>query len=260
MIEPLPRVTIFTDPLQLASAGAREFYARALRAQAGYRIFTCGLSGGTTPRTLFSQIAVQNESRRLPAGFWNSVHFFWGDEREVPPDHPDSNYRLARDELFQKLAIPPDNIHRIRPENGGASAAAEEYERELRRFFDAGTDAVPRFDLIFLGLGEDGHAASLFPGSSALQESKRWVTAAWVERLGTSRVTMTLPVLNHAACVIFLVSGKGKAQILRRVLCRNPGEDRLPAQAILPVSGELLWFVDRAAASDLPPTDASIEK
>jgi 6-phosphogluconolactonase len=252
MMQPLRKVTVFPDALRLAAAGTAEFYTRSLRARAGNGIFTCGLSGGTTPRTLFSQIAGQSESRGLPAGFWNSIHFFWGDEREVPPDHPDSNFRLAREELFRKVAIPAENLHRIRPEIGGASAAADEYERELKRFFDVGMEAMPRFDLIFLGLGEDGHTASLFPGSAALEESRRWVTVARVERLGASRITMTLPVLNHAACVIFLVSGKSKAPILRRVLCENPNAARLPAATIQPVEGELLWFVDQAAASDLP--------
>jgi len=253
MMSPPRSLHIYADPSLLAAAGSEEFYARALRAQAENRIFTCVLSGGTTPRLLFSRIADQNSSRRLPAGFWDSVHFFWSDEREVPPNHPESNFRLAREELFRRIDIPESNLHRIRPEKGGALAAAHEYELELKRFFDLREEQPPRFDLIFLGLGEDGHTASLFPGSAALPARSRLVTAVRVEKLHTFRITLTLAVLNHAACVIFLVSGQGKAAILRRVLGEKPTGASLPAQEVQPETGELRWFVDQSAASQLPP-------
>src|SRR5271166_3507679 len=162
---------------------------------------------------MFSLIAA-NASSSLP---WDQMFFFWGDERHVPPDDPDSNYRMAKETLLSKVPIPPDNIFRIPAENPDASAAAEAYEQALRKFFAVAPGELPRFDLILLGMGPDGHAASLFPETSALEEKSRLVVANWVEKLKTSRITLTLPVLNSARCVAFLVSGADKAAALHEV-------------------------------------------
>jgi len=245
---------IFADPESVAAAAAEEFFARSQRTLAQGRAFTCALSGGTTPRLLFAHLADRNRMSGLRADFWDSVHFFWGDERVVPPDHPDSNYRLAHEELIGRIHIPARNVHRIRAEFGAAAAAAE-YERELRAFFDAADARIPRFDLMYLGMGGDGHTASLFPHSEALREDTLLVAAPWVEKLDAFRITLTLPVFRHASCVAFMTCGQSKAEMLRRVLCSEPASDPLPAQLVRPHPGELLWLVDRAAASLISRTD-----
>jgi 6-phosphogluconolactonase len=177
--------------------------------------------------------------------------FFWGDERLVPPDDAESNYRMARETLLSKVPIPPANIFRVPTEDSDAQAVAESYEQTLRKFFHAGAGEFPRFDLILLGMGPDGHTASLFPESAALQEKSRLVVANWVEKLKTSRITFTLPLLNAARCVAFLVGGMDKATVLREVLeGKAPGE-KYPSKLVRPSDGKLIWFVDRAAASEL---------
>ena len=203
--------------------------------------FSVALSGGNTPRAVYSLLA--SEHQQLP---WDRIHIFFGDERHVPPDHPDSNFRMASESLLSKVPIPENNIHRIRAELE-ADAAAKEYEQELRDFFHLADHDWPRFDLIFLGIGEDGHTASLFPGSKALTEASRRVAANWVEKFQTFRITLTFPVLNHAAEVLFMVSGAGKAQILSEVV--RPGARKYPAQNIELQNGQLLWLVDQDAGS-----------
>ena len=179
------------------------------------------------------------------------IHFFWGDERHVPPEHPDSNFGAARAALLDHVPVPPENVHRVPAELPDADAAARIYEDELRRWLAPPPGQPPRFDLVLLGLGADGHTASLFPGSAALDETERWVVAPWIEKLAARRITLTLPVLNAAARVLFLVSGRDKAAALRAVLAgpRRPRE--LPAQAVAPHDGEVTWIVDREAASEL---------
>ena len=179
------------------------------------------------------------------------MHFFWGDERDVPPDHPDSNYRMAREALLGRIEIPKENMHRIRTESGPPLAAAAAYENELVEFFRLRSGQFPRFDLIFLGMGEEGHVASLFPHSQALQEKMRLVAAPWVAKFSSFRITLTLPVFNHAACIVFLVQGSGKSETLRSVFTESPQPIKLPAQAIQPETGELLWLADQAAAARL---------
>jgi len=244
-------IRVYGNPEALAASAAAEFFMRAKRSHAEGRIFSCALSGGTTPAFLFAQMSDPETLTRLPAGFWNSVHFFWGDERAVPADHPDSNYRLAREALLHKIEIPDENIHPIHPEAGPASMAAARYETELRSLFDLPTGDVPRLDLMFLGMGDDGHTASLFPQSEALYEKTGLVAAPWVNELGSYRITLTLPVINNAACVIFLVQGSSKAETVRRVLSEVPSPDQLPAQAVRPIAGELIWMLDQAAAAGL---------
>jgi 6-phosphogluconolactonase len=176
------------------------------------------------------------------------LHFFWGDERHVPPDHPRSNYRMAYETLFAPASIPGENIHRVCGEEPDAALAAEKYEQDLRAFFGLEAGQLPQFDCILLGLGSDGHTASLFPGTEALHETNRLVTANWVEKFKTYRITLTVPVLNHADLVVFLVSGAEKAEALKEVLQGDYRPDRFPAQLIRPGPEKLRWIVDREAA------------
>jgi 6-phosphogluconolactonase len=242
---------IYENPAVLAASAAEEFFSRALRAYEDQKIFGCALSGGSTPLLLFAKMSDPERLAWLPSGFWNSVHFFWGDERNVPPDHPDSNYRQAQECLLCKIDIPEENIHPIRPGSGSPSEAAVSYENELRRFFELRPGEIPRLDLIFLGMGDDGHVASLFPHSDVLKEKTRLVAAAAVAKTNACRITLTLPVLNNAVCIIFLIQGSGKAETLARVLTEDRHPDQLPAQAIQPGSGELIWLLDQAAAARL---------
>jgi 6-phosphogluconolactonase len=226
-------IQIFTDAEELARAAAEYFVARCGRSVA--------LSGGSTPKTMFEVLA-----RSLADQVeWSKVHFFWSDERHVPPDDPESNYRMANEALLSHVPVPAGNIHRIRCENPSAEEAASEYEQTL---IDVTGSALPRLDLVLLGLGADGHTASIFPGSEVLRETRRLVAAPWVEKLNTHRITMTLPLLNNAASVVFLVSGAEKAEIVREVL---EGEEKYPAQAVKPANGELLWMLDKDAAAKL---------
>jgi 6-phosphogluconolactonase len=248
---------VYLTPAELAASAAEEFFTRALRAHAKESIFCCALSGGSTPSLLFAQMSAPEMLVRLPEGFWNSIHFFWGDERNVPPDHSESNYRLARTSLFDKIDIPEENIHPIRVESVPASVAAVSYESELRQFFALRPGEIPRLDLIFLGMGDDGHVASLFPHSEALNEKTSLVTAPWVPKLNSYRITLTLPVINRAACVLFLIQGNGKAEALKQVMTEPWRRDPLPAQLVHPETGELIWLIDKAAAAGL---DCIVEK
>ncbi len=236
-----------TTPQDLFQAAAEEVIRAATHAIAQRDRFTIALSGGSTPRNLYTLIAA-NASTSLP---WNQVFFFWGDERHVSPDDPDSNYRMAKETLLSKVAVPAGNIFRIPSENRDASAAADAYEQTLRKFFAVAPGEFPRLDLILLGLGPDGHAASLFPETAALQEKSRLVVANRVEKLNTSRITLTLPVLNAARCVAFLVSGTDKAAVLHEVLEGHAPAEKYPSKLVQPNEGKLIWFVDRAAASEL---------
>lgn len=242
-----PDIRILADGEELSRAAAEEFVHLATQAVTASGRFAVALSGGTTPKALYHLLSDEGAGFR-PRVPWKRVHVFWGDERHVPPDHPESNYRMAREELLSRVPIPPENVHRIPAENPDAAKAAEEYAQTLRTFFGLAAGAVPRFDLILLGMGPDGHTASLFPGTNAVRETARLVGAPWVEKLNAHRITLTPPVLNNAACVLFLVSGEEKAETLRAVLQGPYQPDRFPAQIVRPVDGHLLWMVDRAAA------------
>jgi 6-phosphogluconolactonase len=228
----------------LSRKAAAEFVRLANRSVAADGRFAVALSGGSTPKSLYSLLASAEFQPQIP---WTRCHFFWGDERPVPPDHPESNYRMAFESLLSRVPVPRENIHRIEAELEPEIAAAR-YEREIREFFRLSGAELPRFDLILLGLGDDGHTASLFPGNRALAETGRLVVAAYVEKLRTYRITLTLPVLNRAANIFFLVAGESKAAALRDVLQRS---NNLPARQVAPVDGRLLWFLDEAAASRL---------
>jgi 6-phosphogluconolactonase len=236
-----------TTPQDLFQAAADEVIRAATDAVARRGRFTIALSGGSTPKNLYTLIAA-NASSSLP---WDRMFFFWGDERHVPPGDPESNYRMAEETFLSKVPIPPANIFPIHAQNPEASAAAEDYEQTLRKFFALAPGEYPHFDLILLGMGPDGHTASLFPETAALEEKSRLVVANWVEKLKTNRITFTLPVLNAARCVAFLVSGTEKAAVLHEVLEGNAPAEKYPSKLVQPSEGKLIWFVDRAAASEL---------
>ena len=203
--------------------------------------FIVALSGGATPRRLYQLLASPSYAGRVAWGRW---HVFWSDERCVPPDHPDSNYRLARQALLDRVPIPPENIHRVRGDLAAADAARE-YEGAVVQAFP---DSQPAFDLILLGIGEDGHTASLFAATVALAEERRLVVASWVFHLQASRITFTLPLINDARAVAFLATDGAKAEAVRRVLQPAPGESTLPASLVRPAHGALHWFLTRDAA------------
>lgn len=236
-----------TTPQELFAAAAEEVVQAAKDAVAARGRFTIALSGGSTPKSLFNLLAT-NARNVLP---WNRMFFFWGDERHVPPTDEESNYRMANETLLSKIPVAPENIFRVPAENPDAAAAAAEYEKTLRKFFDLEPGKFPRFDLILLGMGPDGHTASLFPGTAALQEKSRLVVANWVEKFKTHRITFTLPVLNSAHSVAFLVSGTDKADALKNVLEGDASGELYPSKLVRPDNGKLLWLVDRAAASAL---------
>jgi 6-phosphogluconolactonase len=242
-----PEIQIVADADALYQAAAAEFVRQVRAAAETKGACTVALSGGSTPKGLYGLLADDPTWRgQVP---WDNMHVFWGDERHVPPDHPDSNYRMAHEALLSKVPIPPAHVHRIKSEHPDARQAADDYEQELRAFFHISTGQLPRFDLIFLGLGPEGHTASLFPGTKALHETRRLVVSTWVGKFFTERITLTPPVLSHAAGVIFLVSGDDKALALKAVLEGNYEPEQLPAQLIRPAQGRVLWLVDRAAAS-----------
>jgi 6-phosphogluconolactonase len=246
-------VQVFTDETELVSAEAERVVALAGEAIRARGRCLVALSGGSTPRPLYQLLATERFAKRID---WSRMHLFWGDERCVPPDHPDSNYRMAREAMIDHLPIPPGNVHRVRGEDP-PEQAADEYERLLRQFF--GPDAVPArtFDIVLLGLGLDGHTASIFPGTAAMSETRRWATAVHVpQQRDTWRVTLTTVVLNAAADVTFLVAGRDKASRLREVLQADDGRSArgrpaLPAQMLNPVRGALHWMVDAGAAAEL---------
>ncbi|MGO9124570.1 MAG: 6-phosphogluconolactonase [Terriglobales bacterium] len=244
-----PELRIFETPVDLFQAAAAGFARLASDAVQKSGKFSVALSGGSTPKRLYTLLA-SGAFSNLP---WDKTYFFFGDERHVPPDHPDSNYRMANEAMLSRA--PTANVFRVPAEMEDSNAAASAYQQTLRNFFRLGFGDFPRFDLILLGLGPDGHTASLFPGSAALEENKKLVVASWVEKFKTHRITLTFPVLNQAACVMFLVSGADKAGILREVL-ENP-QAALPAQRVRPTNGRLVWMVDRAAAAGLSPASKS---
>ena len=225
-------IRIFDNPSELARGAAEHFVTLAQQDR-----FTVALSGGSTPKILYQLLADPDEPFRARVP-WSKTHFYWSDERHVPPDHPDSNYRMAHEAMLSHVPVPESNVHRVSGENPSAQEAADEYEQIL----------VPRLDQILLGLGTDGHTASIFPGSDLLHETKRLVAAPWVKKLNTYRITMTLPLLNNGASIVFLVSGREKAEIVKEVL---EGPKKYPAQFVQPTDGELIWMLDKDAARQI---------
>jgi 6-phosphogluconolactonase len=233
-IETLP------DPAALARRVADWMTSAALAVKDDFRV---SLSGGSTPKTLFTLLASDPFIGRFP---WGRVSWFWGDERFVPYNHPESNYRMTREVMLTKVPVPPENVHPV-PADGTPEEAASRYERTLQAAYGAAVldPARPLFDITLLGLGPDGHTASLLPGEPVLQERKRWVAAVSHGRPEV-RITMTYPVIESSRRVAFLVAGKEKAAIFKTI--RAGGSD-VPAARVKPL-GELVWFVDRAAAGE----------
>jgi 6-phosphogluconolactonase len=235
---------VFDDLGSLLAAAREELVARAQKALRARRRFTLSLSGGSTPKALYESLAGAEID-------WARCQVFFGDERCVPPDHADSNYRMAREALLSRIAIPEKNVHRVKSEDADPERAAKAYEQELQGFFKLRPGELPTFDLVLMGMGPDGHTASLFPGTTALSEEVRLAVAPYVERLNAWRITLTAPVFNHARCVLFLVAGEDKSEALKGVLESDRPADELPAKLVKPAAGELLWWVDKAAARRL---------
>ena len=247
----MAKITIFPDIDSLIRGAADFIAATAARALAARGRFTLALCGGNTPKPVYARLATPEYRDRLD---WPRVQIFFGDERCVPPDDPQSNYLMARSALLDQVPIPPENIHRMRGEDDPEQAAAA-YAKELQNTFGgdaaAGGPPLEGFDLILLGLGDNGHTASLFPGLAAVTEKKRWVMAQYVEVVGMWRLTLTPVVINAARQVAFLISGANKAGVLQQVLEGPYQPVVLPAQSIRPDSGELHWLLDAAAAAKL---------
>ena len=239
-------IVVVKDPPALAEAAARAIVDEAREAVATRGRFTIALAGGATPRETYERLALPPLRDEMP---WDRTWAFFGDERAVPPDHPDSNYRMAHETLLSRVPIPPAQVFRMRGEAEDPEVAAGEYARALGHAFGTRRGELPRFDLVLLGMGVDGHAASLFPGSPVVREVFRAVAAVHVAAASIpQRLTLTLPVLNAAARVVFLVAGAEKAKVVKAVL----GEGAtLPAAMVRPDNGELVWLLDRAAAAQL---------
>ena len=245
------QVDVFPDVHALTVAAAERFALLATRAVEHHGVFAVALSGGSTPKALYRLMAADREIREsIP---WPKIHFFFGDERHVPPDHADSNFGMANEAMLQRLQAYKLQVYRMAGELASATQAAEQYERDLREFFEPRgllDQGFPRFDLIFLGMGPDGHTASLFPDSAALNEPTRWVVANWVEKFQTDRITLTFPVLNSAAEAILFVSGPEKAALLAEIL-QLDGAQKYPVQKVKPHNGIKRWMLDASAAACL---------
>ena len=242
-----PEITVLDTPAAIAEAAARLIFEVAQDAVAARGRFTIALAGGGTPRATYERLTLAPYAERMP---WAHTWVFFGDERGVAPDHPDSNYRMASAALLSKVAIPPEQVFRIHGESESPDEAAAEYGRRLIETFGTRRGAIPRFDLILLGLGVDGHTASLFPGSPAVREVFRPVVAVYSAAAAIpQRVTFTFPIITAAAQVAFLVAGGEKAKVVKAVLVDGA---MLPAAMARPTSGRLRWLLDRDAAALIP--------
>ena len=232
--------------LEILSEAAAEFICSLVGERVSQDgLFTIALSGGKSPKLLYEKLAAPPHAARIP---WSHIHLIWGNERCVPPDHPESNFSMAFHALISKVPIPPQNVHRMPAEIEPPGDAAEAYERILSEFFGSPKEAgpIPTFDLIVLGVGKDGHTASLFPGDQALEEEKRWVTAVLTPHGSppVPRITLTLPLINRARCVLFIVSGSGKREVVRSILEEpDSAAQRYPAARVNP-DGKVVWLID----------------
>lgn len=244
-----PQITVYPDLDGVANAAAQLFVTRAARSQGVFRV---ALSGGSTPRRFHELLETPTYRDQVE---WSQVEFYWGDERTVPPDDPESNYRMAEETLLRTLLdaglIAPAQIHRMPAELADHEAAAHDYAEELRQGFGLAAGALPRFDLLYLGMGPDGHTLSLFPETAALSEQGALVVANVVPQQHTTRITITAPVANHAAVVAFVIAGGDKADALAAVLEGPRDPTHYPSQLIAPTDGELLYLLDRPAAAKL---------
>ncbi|WP_457653866.1 6-phosphogluconolactonase [Rhodocaloribacter sp.] len=236
---------VFEDDAEMIRQAAAEVARLAARAAARRGRFSVALAGGHTPKPLYEALA-RDHRDAIP---WDLVHVFWGDERFVPHDDPRSNFRMAREALLSRVPIPSDQIHPMPTEGLSPGEAARDYEKTLRRHFEG---SWPRLDLALLGLGADGHTASLFPGAPALHERRRWVAEALAPDEPRQRLTLTFPVFNHAGHVHFIAGGAGKAEALRCALDPEARPERCPAAGIRPAHGNRVWWLDRAIVRSLP--------
>jgi 6-phosphogluconolactonase len=245
-----PKAILFPDSAPLARRAAEEFVNAAVSAVAKHHAFTVALAGGSTPKILYSLLVDDPAFRsKLP---WDKMHLFFGDERHAGPEDKDSNYRMANESLISKSPLKPDQVTRIKGEYADTEKAALEYEHALRAYFKLKDGELPRFDLVLLGMGDEGHTLSLFPGTKALHPStNRFVVRNWVGKLYTERITLTALAANQANQVIFMVTRADKALALKAVLEGPYEPEQLPSQLIQPVSGNLLWLVDQEAGKML---------
>ena len=240
-------VRILPDGQAIAKRCAQKFVEISAAAVKEKGSFTVALSGGSTPKTLYGLLVNDPVLRsQVP---WDKMYLFFGDERHVGPNDDESNFRMATEAMISKSPLKPEQVTRIKGEYPEAEDAAKEYEQEIRRHFKLADRQFPRFDLVLLGMGSEGHTASLFPGTKALHVNHRIAVHNWVGKVLMDRITLTAPVINNAANVIFMVTGADKAPALTAVLERSYEPDQLPAQLIQPVNGTLLWLVDTAAGS-----------
>jgi 6-phosphogluconolactonase len=241
-------VRILQDAAAIAKRAAEEFIKSANTAAKAKGTFSASLSGGSTPKALYALLASDALRRQLP---WDKMQLFFGDERHVEPTHPDSNFRMANEAMISKAPLKPEQVHRIKAENPDTEQAAREYEQELLSHFHLADGQAPPFDLVLLGMGNEGHTLSLFPGTRALRDNGRLVMRNWIGKLYAERVTLTAPAVNNAVLVIFMVAGADKALALKGVLEGPYEPEQLPAQLIDPRHGKLLWLVDTAAGGML---------
>src|SRR3984885_15252682 len=242
---------IFSTPAAVAKAAAELFTNAAVKAVASRGLARVAISGGTTPKAMFELLAAEPFVAQVP---WDKLDLYWVDERCVPPDNAESNYRMTREALLDKVPLKPEQVHRMEGELEPQKAAAH-YESLLRNTFRLEGAESPRFDLVALGMGSDGHTASLFPHTEAIHEMGHLVTANHVQQKNTWRITLTWPVINNANSVFFLIGGADKAEVLREVVTGPRDPERLPSQLIWPSSGILTLILDQAAAALLPATD-----
>jgi 6-phosphogluconolactonase len=240
-------VRVLPDGPAIANRCAQKFVEIAAAAVREKGSFDVALAGGSTPKLLYSLLV--NEPALRSQVPWDKMHVFFGDERHVKPDHPDSNFRMASETLFSKSPLRPEQVSRIKGEYPEAQDAAKEYDQLLRTHYKLAEGQFPRFDLILLGMGNEGHTLSIFPGTKALRETRRIAVHNWVGKVLMDRITLTAPAVNNAANVIFMVTGADKAPALTAVLERFYEPDQLPAQLIQPTNGSLLWLVDTTAGS-----------
>jgi len=244
-----PEVIVLPDPAAITRRAAEEFFKSVTEAVEKKDSFTVALAGGSTPKSLYAMLSEDPAYSSKIA--WGKMHFFFGDERHAPPDSPESNFHMANETLFSKGLVKPEQITRIKGEYPDAEKAALEYEQALRAYFKLKDGEYPCFDLVLLGMGEEGHTLSLFPGTRALHVTNRIVVRNWVGKLFTERITLTAPAANQANRIIFCVTRADKALALKAVLEGPYEPEQLPAQLIQPVNGKLIWLVDQAAGSQL---------
>ncbi len=248
LISLMSEIKVFDEAEELDQFAAKSFISIGNQAIKKNGRFSIVLSGGSSPKELYKLLASDDFRSQID---WQKVFFFFGDERDVSPASDQSNFKMANESLFKPLEIPKTNIFRWQTEIINAAEVAEQYEKYIRKFFALKPDEFPRFDLILLGIGDDGHTASLFPHTKALSENKKIAVANLVKKLNSYRLTLTFPVINNASNIIFLVSGEQKAKTLQKVLETDPQPEKFPVQGVMPLDGKVTWLIDEDAAEFL---------